>query len=105
VLRSAARLDQRQAQNGALLNIKLSRSSVAGLGGTDKLAALVKGYFSLGGQHVQFNVLDTEVLRDAQRHPERYPNLLVRVAGFSVPYRAIDRALQDDIIERTEHSL
>jgi formate C-acetyltransferase len=105
VLRSAARLDQREASNGALLNLKLSRASVAGEGGTDRLIALVAAYFQLGGQHIQFNVIDTGTLRDAQVHPENYPNLLVRVAGFSVLFTAIDKVLQDDVIARTEHNL
>jgi formate C-acetyltransferase len=105
VIRSAARLDQREASNGALLNIKLSRDSVAGDEGAERLLGLVRGYFHLGGQHIQFNVVDTQTLRDAQAHPDRYPNLLVRVAGFSVLFTGIDRVLQEDIIARTEHRL
>jgi formate C-acetyltransferase len=105
VIRSAARLNQREASNGALLNLKLSRDSVAGAGGRDRLIALVTAYFRLGGQHIQFNVVDAGTLRDAQAHPEAHPNLLVRVAGFSVLFTAIDRVLQDDVIARTEHSL
>jgi pyruvate-formate lyase len=105
VIRSAARLDQREASNGALLNLKLSRDSVAGAEGTDRLIALVTAYFRLGGQHIQFNVVDADTLRDAQVHPEDYPNLLVRVAGFSVLFTAIDKVLQDDVIARTEHHL
>jgi formate C-acetyltransferase len=105
VIRSAARLDQWAASNGALLNLKLSRNCVAGEEGTDRLIALVTAYFGLGGQHIQFNVVDTATLRDAQAHPERYPNLLVRVAGFSVLFTAIDKVLQDDVIARTEHCL
>jgi formate C-acetyltransferase len=105
VIRSAARLDQRQASNGALLNLRLSRDCVAGEEGTDRLIALVSAYFHLGGQHIQFNVVDTATLRDAQAHPEDYPNLLVRVAGFSVFFTAIDKVLQEDVIARTEHRL
>jgi formate C-acetyltransferase len=78
---------------------------VVGEGGTDNLVALIKSYFKMGGQHVQFNIINSETLRDAQLHPEDYPNLVVRVAGFSVPFTAIDKILQDDIIERTEHTL
>jgi pyruvate-formate lyase len=105
VIRSAARLDQREASNGALLNLKLNRNSVAGAEGTGRLIALVSGYFRLGGQHVQFNVVDADTLRDAQVHPEDHPDLLVRVAGFSVLFATIDKILQDDIIARTEHTL
>ena len=56
-----------------------------------------------GGQHVQFNVIDTAVLRDARRHPDPYGDPVVRVAGFSVLFTTIDRVLQEDVIERTEH--
>jgi formate C-acetyltransferase len=103
VIRSAARLDHREASNGTLLNIKLSPQSVAGEPGLENLVALIRTYFQLGGQHVQFNVIDSAILRDAQRHPEQYGDLVVRVAGFSVLFTTIDRVLQEDIIERTEH--
>ena len=103
VIRSAARLDHREASNGTLLNIKLTPQSVAGESGLDNLAALIRTYFQLGGQHVQFNVINSTVLREAQRHPEQYRDLVVRVAGFSVLFTTIDRVLQEDIIERTEH--
>jgi pyruvate-formate lyase len=103
VIRSAARLDHREASNGTLLNIKLSPQSVAGESGLDNLAALVRTYFQLGGQHVQFNVINSTMLREAQRHPEQHRDLVVRVAGFSVLFTTIDRVLQEDIIERTEH--
>ena len=103
VVRSAARLDHREASNGTLLNIKLSPQSVAGGSGLENLVALIQTYFQLGGQHVQFNVIDSAVLRDAQQHPEQYGDLVVRVAGFSVLFTTIDRVLQEDIIERTEH--
>jgi formate C-acetyltransferase len=103
VIRSAARLDHREASNGTLLNIKLSPQSVAGDSGLENLVALIRTYFQLGGQHVQFNVIDSAILRDAQQHPEQYGDLVVRVAGFSVLFTTIDRVLQEDIIERTEH--
>jgi formate C-acetyltransferase len=103
VLRSAARLDHLESSNGTLLNLKLSPLSVAGEGGLENLAALVRTYFTLGGQHVQFNVVSSAVLRAAQKHPEQYRDLVVRVAGFSVLFTTIDRVLQEDIIERTEH--
>ena len=105
IIRSASRLDHLEASNGALLNVKLSPESVAGEEGTDNLVALIRSYFKMGGQHIQFNVISSETLRDAQKHPEDYPNLIVRVAGFSVPFTAIDKILQNDIIERTEHIL
>jgi len=85
------------------LNLKLSPESVAGEAGLENLAALIRTYFQLGGQHVQFNVIDSAVLRDAQAHPELYRDLVVRVAGFSVLFTSIDRVLQEDIIERSVH--
>ncbi|MFA5027741.1 MAG: glycyl radical protein, partial [Candidatus Methylomirabilota bacterium] len=105
LLRSAAALDQRQASNGTLLNLKLNPSAVAGEAGLANLAALVRTYFELGGQHIQFNVVDSRLLREAQAHPERHRDLIVRVAGFSVLFTAIDPVLQEDIIARTEHTL
>jgi len=105
IIRSASRLDHLEASNGTLLNVKISPESVAGDTGTENLVALIRSYFKMGGQHIQFNVISSNTLRDAQAHPEAYPNLIVRVAGFSVPFTAIDRVLQNDIIERTEHSL
>jgi formate C-acetyltransferase len=103
VIRSAARLDHREASNGTLLNIKLSPQSVAGEAGLENLVALIRTYFQLGGQHVQFNVINSAILREAQRHPEKHRDLVIRVAGFSVLFTTIDPVLQEDIIERTEH--
>lgn len=105
VIKSAAKLDHIAASNGTLLNIKLSPTSVAGVTGLRNLIALIRTYFQLGGQHVQFNIIDTALLRDAQAHPEAHRDLIVRVAGFSVLFTTIDRVLQEDIIERTEHRM
>lgn len=103
VIKSAAKLDHLASSNGTLLNIKLSPQSVAGEAGLRNLIALIRTYFQLGGQHIQFNVINNAVLRDAQAHPEAHRDLVVRVAGFSVLFTTIDRVLQEDIIERTEH--
>jgi trans-4-hydroxy-L-proline dehydratase len=73
--------------------------------GVKKLAALVRSYFELGGQQMQFNVVSSETLRDAQKHPDAYQDLLVRVAGFSAYFVTIDPAIQEDIIDRTEHDM
>ncbi len=105
VVKSAAKLDHLESSNGTLLNIKLSPQSVAGETGLENLAALIRTYFQLGGQHVQFNIVSSDVLREAQAHPEEHRDLVVRVAGFSVLFTTIDRVLQEDIIERTEHVL
>ena len=73
--------------------------------GLRKLIALIKTYIDLGGHHVQFNVVSTETLRDAQTHPEKYKDLIVRVAGFSAYFIHLDPVIQNEIIWRTELSL
>ena len=67
----------------------------------DKLSSLVRSYFKLRGHHIQFNVVDTETMLDAQDHPENYSNLIVRVAGYSDYFVDIGKELQDEIISRT----
>ena len=63
---------------------------------------MLQSYFALGGFHVQFNTISNEVLKDAQAHPENYPYLVVRVAGYSALFTTLSKSLQDDIINRTE---
>jgi pyruvate formate-lyase/glycerol dehydratase family glycyl radical enzyme len=103
-LRSVSHLNHLEATNGALLNVKFHPSAVQGPHGKEILNALLDSFFRLGGQHVQFNIVDSKVLRDAQVHPENYRDLVVRVAGFSVLFTTLDRVLQNDIIERTQHN-
>ncbi len=88
---------------GRLLNIKLSPACVQGEEGTRKLVQFIEAWRDLRLWHVQFNVLNTETLREAQRHPEQYRNLLVRIAGYSAYFTELTKDLQDDIISRTEH--
>ena len=76
----------------------------AGEAGLDHMADLVRAYFDLDGHHIQFNVIDRETLREAQRNPDEYRDLIVRVAGYSDYFRNLSRALQDEIIDRTEQS-
>ena len=85
-----------------LLNIKLSPSCVEGDVGTQKLVNFIEGFRDLKLWHVQFNVLNTDTLRDAQKHPEQYRDLLVRIAGYSAYFTELSKDLQDDIIARTE---
>ncbi len=68
-----------------------------------KLLGLIKVYFSKGGQEIQINSVSREVLKDAMENPQNYKNLVVRVSGFSAFYITLDRAVQNDILERTEH--
>jgi len=100
VFKSAARIDHSRT-GGTLLNMKFSPGVLAG-DGIVHLAALVRSYFSLDGHHVQFNVVDADTLRAAREDPEAYRNLIVRVAGYSDYFVDVGRALQDEIISRTE---
>ena len=88
---------------GTLLNQKFTPQVVAGEAGLEKLAQLVRTYFRMGGHHIQFNVVTAETLRAAQREPEKHRDLIVRVAGYSDYFCDLTRALQDEIIARTEH--
>ena len=102
LLNSVVKLDPYKARGSTLLNVKLSPKLFEGETFT-KLRQVLQTYFLNKGQHIQFNVVDSDVLRDAQKHPENYPLLTVRVAGFSVLFTTIDPVLQNDIIARTEH--
>lgn len=93
----------RNEHAGRLLNIKLSPACVAGESGTEKLVQFIEAWRDLKLWHVQFNVLNTDTLREAQKHPENYGNLLVRIAGYSAYFTELTKDLQDDIIARTEH--
>jgi formate C-acetyltransferase len=103
VLKSAGKMDHVRT-GGTLLNQKFIPSILEGEKGIDTLANLVRGYFTLGGHHIQFNVIDAKTLREAQAHPENYRDLIVRVAGYSDYFCDLGRTLQDEIIARTEHT-
>ncbi|MFO8034286.1 MAG: glycyl radical protein [Candidatus Bipolaricaulota bacterium] len=102
VMQSAAKMDHART-GGTLLNMKFAPEALAGEEGLRRLAALVRGYFALGGHHVQFNVVGAELLREAQACPEEHRGLLVRVAGYSDFFCDLGRELQEEIISRTEH--
>ncbi len=99
---SVARLDHYIASNGTLFNQKFHPSALSGREGLEKFVALIRTYFDQKGSHMQFNVVDRETLIDAQKHPEKYKHLVVRVAGYSALFTTLSRSLQDDIIRRTE---
>ncbi|MDO4581621.1 MAG: glycyl radical protein [Bacillota bacterium] len=101
VIKSAAKLDH-QRTGGALLNQKFTPGVLAGETGLAGLKDLIRTYFRMDGQHIQFNVVDSDMLRDAQKHPENYNDLIVRVAGYSDYFNNLTPALQDEIILRTE---
>jgi len=101
-VRSAAKMDHVRT-GGTLLNQKFTPQVLAGEEGLDRLVQLVRGYFNLDGHHIQFNVVDAATLRAAQRNPEQYRNLIVRVAGYSDYFCDLSEALQEEIIARTAH--
>jgi len=100
VVKSLAKMDQVKS-GGTLLNQRFLPSVLAGDDGIDALSQLIRTYFRLGGHHMQFNVVDSDTLRDAQKHPENYRDLLVRVAGYSDYFVDLDQYHQEEIISRT----
>ena len=99
---SVSRLDHGIASNGTLYNQKFHPSALSGEAGLDKFVNMIRSYFDRKGSHVQFNVVSRETLLDAQKHPENYKHLVVRVAGYSALFTTLSKSLQDDIIRRTE---
>ena len=89
---------------GTLLNQRFAPSVVQGEKGLDNMANLVRAYFNMDGHHIQFNVFDKNVLLEAQKNPQDYKDLIVRVAGYSDHFNNLSRILQDEIIGRTEQT-
>ena len=100
VIKSLSKMDQVKT-GGTLLNQRFLPSVIEGEEAVEKLMQLIKTYFKLGGHHIQFNVVDSETLKDAQKHPEEYKDLLVRVAGYSDYFIDLDVYHQEEIIART----
>lgn len=103
VIKSCSKMDH-TSTGGTLLNQKFTPSSIAGQTGIDNVSALIRAYFEMEGHHIQFNVVDRKTLLDAQKHPDEYKDLIVRVAGYSDLFNNLEKALQDEIIERTEQA-
>lgn len=104
-LRSVSKLENILDSNGSLLNVKFSPATLEGEAGIMKLTSYLRSFSRLKIQHIQFNVVDRATLIDAQLHPEQHKDLVVRVAGYSAMFVELSRAIQDDIINRTEHVL
>jgi formate C-acetyltransferase len=100
VVKSLSKMNQVKS-GGTLLNQRFLPSVLDGDGGLEKMAGLIRTYFNLGGHHIQFNVVDTETLRKAQKNPDEYRGLLVRVAGYSDYFVDLDDHHQEEIIART----
>lgn len=102
VLKSASKIDHIRT-GGTLLNQKFSPGFFEDDKSIQKLTSLIRGYFRMDGHHIQFNVVSAETLKDAQKHPENYRDLIVRVAGYSDYFNDLGEDLQNEIIRRTEH--
>jgi formate C-acetyltransferase len=101
VLKSASKIDHLRT-GGTLLNQKFTPQLLESEKGIKSVSQLIRSYFRMKGHHIQFNVVTAETLRDAQKHPEKYRDLIVRVAGYSDYFNDLGEALQDEIIRRTE---
>jgi formate C-acetyltransferase len=104
-LKSAAKLNQALVSNGVALNQMLSLGATAREHAPEVLGGLVGGYFDLGGQQLQWNIVDRATLMAAQRDPEAYRGLIVRVSGYSALFTDLNRFVQDELIARTEHAV
>ena len=102
VIKSLGKLDQTKS-GGTLLNVRFVPTLLKRDEDLRKLVSLIRAYFSMGGHHIQFNIVDTQTLLDAQKQPENYKDLLVRVAGYSDYFNDMTEQLQNEIIARTEN--
>ncbi|MFZ5297554.1 formate C-acetyltransferase [Enterobacter bugandensis] len=105
VLKSVSKLDNYLLSNGTLLNVKFTPATLEGDTGLQKLADFLRAFTQLKLQHIQFNVVNAETLREAQRRPQDFAGLVVRVAGYSAFFVELSKEIQDDIIRRTAHQL
>ena len=102
VIKSFCAVDSTKLPNGTALELKVHPSTVVGEPGLEMLVSLMRTFVDLGGWFMHIDVVDSELLREAQQHPERYPNLAVRVSGWSARFVTLDRTWQDMLIARTE---
>jgi pyruvate-formate lyase len=104
-IKSVANLEHINLVQGTIFNMKMHPGPLETRAGMQKWANLIQTYFDLGGWEIQFNVVSADTLREAQKHPENYKDLVVRVVGYSAFFVELDKVVQDDIIARTEHGL
>ena len=102
MIQSFCAVDFTKLPNGTALELKVHPSTVVGEPGLEMLVSLMRTFVDLGGWFMHIDVVDSELLREAQQHPERYPNLAVRVSGWSARFVTLDRTWQDMLIARTE---
>jgi len=104
-IKSVSNLEHVNLSQGSVFNMRVHPASVQSAEGMASWANLIRTYFDLGGWELQFNVVDAEVLKEAQKHPEDYRDLVVRVVGYSAFFVELDKIVQDDIISRTEFAI
>ncbi len=104
VIKSASKMDH-LSTGGTLLNQKFAPDTIKGKDGLSNMASLIKAYFAMDGHHIQFNVINKDLLIKAQKKPNEYRDLIVRVAGYSDHFRNLSKELQDEIIQRTEQKM
>jgi formate C-acetyltransferase len=104
IAKSVSKLDHIRAGNGTLLNWKFTPSAVSGETGRDNFISLIDTYFDRKGMHSQFNIISRQTLENAMAHPEKYKDMLIRVAGYSAYFVELSKPLQYDILGRTELS-
>jgi formate C-acetyltransferase len=100
-MNSVVKLPVERVFNGANLNMRFQGKKIS----TENLTTLINTYFRHGGTQVQFNMVDSAILREAQRHPEKYRDLFVRVSGYSAEFTGLSEIAQDEIISRTEFEI
>ena len=102
--RSIGKLNHEEFGSGTLINMRFGSDTISGEKGRDNFIDFLDGYFKQGPMHIQFMVADRDTLIDAQKHPEEYQDLLVRVSGFSSYFHTLSKGFQDELINRTEQS-
>jgi formate C-acetyltransferase len=105
MLNSVAKIPHSLLPTSTTVNVKMDPKLLGSDDGIEKIAALINGHFTSGGQQLQFNFYNRDMLLEAKRNPEKHANLMVRVAGYSAPFISLWDDLQDEIISRTEHNL
>ena len=104
IMNSISKLDYNKATNGVAVNVRIHPQNFEGEENIQKFSHLLRGYFEKGGMQIQPNVVSSETLRDAQKNPEKYSDLIVKVGGYNATYVDLGTPIQNDIIDRIENS-
>ena len=102
-MRSAAKIDQKPCTAGLIYNMKFSPAALAGEENLKRFGDLIKAYFDLGGAQVQFNITSSNTLKSAQKEPDKYKDLMVRVVGYAANFVDLSIPVQEDLIKRTQY--